>query len=147
MESGKARCVQLAEEMIAHGNLPPNLPVKDPRIEIALLLIVEGHLDPHHIARRLNLSVSRFQHLFRGEVRISFFQFSKLYRLVKARRIFTSKPERIKQVMDVVGFSDMSRFVKDYKSLFGETPSDTKRQSAHAYVQQLKVRIANKQRN
>jgi AraC family transcriptional regulator, arabinose operon regulatory protein len=146
MDDGKARCIQLGEDILACRTAELSRTIKDPRIEIALLLVAEGHvdLDLDTIASRLNLSVSRFRHLFRAEVGVTFHQFFRSYRLLKARQIFATKRERIKEVMGTVGFCEISRFVKDYKSLFGETPSETKRHSAKSYADELKARMAKK---
>jgi transcriptional regulator GlxA family with amidase domain len=100
---------------------------RDPRIQRAIEL-----LKPHHpatvneVATELNLSVSRFRHLFKQELKVSPTHYLKLARLEHARNLIASSFLRIKEVAALVGSNDVSHFVRDYKAQYGHTPSESR---------------------
>jgi len=108
----------------------PELVTTDPRIRLALELFNETRtVRVGQIASSLNLSESRFRHLFKQELGISPTQYLKIVRLGQARELLTSSFLTIKEVAVRVGFNDISHFVRDYKNLFGQTPSEARRLS------------------
>lgn len=102
--------------------------VKDPRIQeaVAVLRKSDGPWDLRLIAARLNISSSYFRHLFKTEIGISPARYMRLVRFVKARELFQGSFLSVKEVMVILGFADPSHFVRDYKALFRQTPSQTK---------------------
>jgi transcriptional regulator GlxA family with amidase domain len=100
---------------------------RDLRIRRAIEL-----LKPHQpatvneIATELNLSVSRFRHLFKEELKVSPTHYLKLARLEQARNLITGSFLRIKEVAALVGWHDVSHFVRDYKAQYGHTPSESR---------------------
>jgi len=102
----------------------------DPRIAQALQLLREVRpAQVGQIACILNLSESRFRHLFKQELGVSPTHYLKIVRLGQARELLTNSFLTIKEVAARVGVNDVSHFVRDYKALFGQTPSDARRLS------------------
>ncbi len=104
-----------------------DLPSKDPRIRRAVELLKQEHpFGSSEIAPMLNLSVSRFRHLFKKELNVSPTQYLKLARLEQAKSLIESSFLRIKEVACLVGLNDVSHFVRDYKARYGQTPTETR---------------------
>jgi transcriptional regulator GlxA family with amidase domain len=75
------------------------------------------------LARLLNLSVSRFCHLFKAETGISPMRYLKAQRMKKAKELLETSFLNVKEVMSKVGAKDRSHFIKDFKKLYGQSPS------------------------
>jgi len=75
-----------------------------------------------HTAAQVNLSVSRFRHLFKSETGMSVVQFVKALRLKKAKELIETTPLSIKQIMTEVGIKDKSNFARDFKKTYGASP-------------------------
>ena len=74
----------------------------------------------------LNISASRLRHLFKEETGNTPLHHLKIMRLLRARELLLDSFLSLKQVMNLVGITDISHFVKDYKILHGETPARTR---------------------
>lgn len=102
----------------------------DRRIRKALDMIdrttVDRPLRVAQIAAALNLSPSHMRHLFRREIGTSPTHYSKLLRLRKAKELLATTFLAVKEVMFAVGFRDESHFVRDFKALYGRTPSQAR---------------------
>ena len=86
-----------------------------------------GDIDFEQIAKSVNLSTSRLRHLFTLEAGMSPSHYVRLVRLRRARRLMLQTFLSVKEVMGESGFSDVSHFVRQYKRVYGETPSQTRR--------------------
>ena len=75
------------------------------------------------IAQSVELSCSRVGHLFKSEFSMSPGQYLKLLRVEKARELLESTSLRVKVIMVRVGIQDQSHFTKDFKKVYGLTPS------------------------
>jgi len=76
------------------------------------------------LARLVHLSPSRFQHIFRTEINVSFAQYVKSLKLRKAKDLLKTTFLNVKEIMATVGINDLSHFVRDFKKAFGVTPSE-----------------------
>jgi len=106
---------------------PSKLATKDPRILRALELFQKS--TPAHVsdvAADVNLSSSRFRHLFKQELGLSPKHYLKLTRLKRAKELLENSFLRIKEVTTIVGVNDTSHFSRDYKALYKHTPSQTR---------------------
>lgn len=110
--------------------LPPPREAIDKRVVAAFDILNNpagaGVIDFEQIASSLNLSSSRLRHLFTIETGISPMQCLRLLRLERAHQLMLQSFLTVKEVTDRVGFSDVSHFVREYKRVFGETPSQTR---------------------
>jgi AraC-like DNA-binding protein len=75
------------------------------------------------LAQSLNLSVSRFRHLFKKATGTSPSRFLKARRMQKAKELLETTFLNIKQVMLKVGIRHRSHFVSDFKKAYGLSPS------------------------
>lgn len=104
--------------------------VADPRIQLALTLLRKNSLAPSvrikEIAARLHISSSHLRHLFKKELGIAPTHYVKALRMRKAREMLETTFLSVKEVMAAVGFADLSHFVRDYKTQYLETPSQTR---------------------
>src|SRR5580704_10486841 len=103
----------------------------DARVSLIQELLDNGRqsLDLDQLSARCNLSSSRLQHLFKQHTGTTLARYSKQAKLVRARKLVEESFYTVKQIAAIVGFSDISHFVRDYKLRFGQTPSGTRRLS------------------
>jgi transcriptional regulator GlxA family with amidase domain len=80
----------------------------------------------HRIANRVNLSLSRFRHLFTQFIGVSPSRYLKQMRLARARHLLENSLLTVKEVAAAVGVNDVSHFVRDYKEAYGENPSESR---------------------
>jgi transcriptional regulator GlxA family with amidase domain len=103
----------------------------DLRIQLAISLFqTDPDAQVASIARSLNLSPSRFRHLFRERVGLSPGNYLRLVRLNRAKKLLTTTFLSVKEITARVGANDISHFVRDYKSYFGHTPTEERLRSA-----------------
>jgi transcriptional regulator GlxA family with amidase domain len=110
--------------------------IRDARIRRAIEYL-EGSEIPSLscVASALNLSASRFRHLFKSEVGVSPHQYVHLLRLQRARSLLQSSLLRVKEVAAQIGVNDLSHFVRNYKAVHSETPSQTRARSKQAVTE------------
>jgi AraC family transcriptional regulator of arabinose operon len=98
----------------------------DRRIARALAIM---RRDLHHdlslveLAGAVNLSVSRFAHLFRAETGLAPKQCLLSLRLERAKALLEGSFLSAKQVMAAVGMNDPSHFSRDFRHHFGVRPT------------------------
>jgi AraC-like DNA-binding protein len=74
------------------------------------------------LGRDVNLSSSRFTHLFRMEVGCSPVRYLRDLRLDTARTLAEETPLSVKEIMVRVGYNDPSHFARDFKRRHGASP-------------------------
>jgi AraC-like DNA-binding protein len=100
---------------------------KDRRIRRSLELLQQTRpAEISIIAAEVGLSTSRLRHLFTKELGISPGSFLKLTQLHGARQLLLNSFLSVKEISSHAGFTDVSHFVRDYKKMYGETPSQTR---------------------
>jgi transcriptional regulator GlxA family with amidase domain len=102
----------------------------DRRIEAAVRIIhleSDRNLLVRNVAQRVNLSLWHFTHLFKSETSVSPKHYMRALRIKKARELLGESFLSIKQVATKVGFGDRSHFSRDFKSEYGQTPSEFRR--------------------
>ena len=103
---------------------------KDGRISVAIKELSRAgfgqQINLNQLAATLNLSESRFRHLFTKEAGTSPRRYIRLVRIHRAKNLLEQPFSRVKEVMQMVGYSDPSHFVRDYRSVFSCTPSTTR---------------------
>jgi AraC family transcriptional regulator, arabinose operon regulatory protein len=104
----------------------------DLRVRRALeLMSKDQRVSFRELASCLNLSVSRFRHLFKKELGMSPRRYVRLLQLRQARRLLENSFLTIKEIAAEVGMNDVSHFGREYKLLYGQTPSQTRISSRH----------------
>ena len=81
------------------------------------------------LASRCGMSVSGFHHHFKEITQLSPLQYQKSLRLMEARRLIQANDTQIAQIAMQVGYESPSQFSREYKRLFGVSPSA----ELHAY--------------
>ena len=79
------------------------------------------------LAVLVNLSPSRFRHLFKQETGATPAQYLKDIRLVKAERMLRTTFLSIKQILKQVGIASNAHFVRDFRRKYGTTPTTYRR--------------------
>src|SRR3970040_1757818 len=107
----------------------------DPRVvwamgqmEHTLANAVSGAVLP----RGVNLSVSRFSHLFREETGLSPSAYLRRMRLERARALLERTFLSVKEVMANVGFRDPSHFAREFRRFHGISARQLRRQHARS---------------
>jgi transcriptional regulator GlxA family with amidase domain len=127
----------LFQRLVTHSdvdqrNAPPLTfgNVRDERIRAALEVLRSADLAKDisidNIATAVNLSPSRFRHLFTQEVGETPHGCIRLLRMLRAQKLLEQSFYRIKEIMVMVGYCDASHFGRDYKRCFSVSPSLTR---------------------
>jgi AraC family transcriptional regulator of arabinose operon len=99
--------------------------IMDPRIAAAARLMeqrMEEPLTVAGLAHDLNLSPSRFAHLFRQELGVSPMRYLHTRRMLRARVLLERTFLTVKEVMARVGCTDPSHFARDFRRFHGLPP-------------------------
>ena len=102
----------------------------DRRIELVISKIKNETATPWNsttLAALVNLSPSRFRHLFKQETGTTPAQYLKEYRLRKAEKMLRTTFLSVKQVLKHVGLGSNAHFVYDFKKKYGMTPTEYRR--------------------
>jgi AraC family transcriptional regulator of arabinose operon len=83
--------------------------------------------DTPTLAVLVNLSPSRFRHLFKQETGATPAQYLKDFRLSKAERMLRTTFLSIKQILKQVGIASNAHFVRDFRRKYGTTPTAYRR--------------------
>ena len=105
----------------------------DRRVELVIAEIetdVARVWETAQLAALVNLSTSRFRHLFKEETGRTMNQYLRERRLERAEILLRTTFLSIKEVMSEAGVSSMSHFVQYFKERYGVTPSGYRKQLA-----------------
>ena len=80
--------------------------------------------DTHTLARLVNLSPSRFRHLFKHETGTSPRQFLRELRFRKAETMLATTFLPLKEIAEAIGLVSLTHFMKDFKQRHGMTPRE-----------------------
>lgn len=82
-------------------------------------------LDVSHLAALVNLSPSRFSHLFRAETGMSPIRYVRTRRMERAGALLAAAADLgVKEVMARVGCNDPSHFARDFHKYHGMPPRE-----------------------
>jgi AraC family transcriptional regulator of arabinose operon len=112
---------------------------RDARIEYALYVIEQRmaeRVSIHDLAALVDLSPSRFAHLFRLSVGTSPLRYLRRLRIERARELLEATSLPVREVMLQVGFTDASHFSKDFRARFGTGPREYRTGCRAAAVQE-----------
>ena len=102
----------------------------DRRIELIISKIKKDTAAPWNtpgLAGLVNLSPSRFRHLFKQETGTTPAQYIKDVRLIRAERMLRTTFLTIKQILKQVGIASNTHFVSDFRRKYGTTPTAYRR--------------------
>ena len=123
----------------------------DHRIALALRMIsqdVRSAPAPREVASLMRLSLSHFYDLFRKETGTVPATYIRTLRYEKARELLVNTQLSIKEITHLVGFNDVSHFVRDFQKIYGASPVEFRRlctcglikQSESIFPQDWKIR-------
>jgi transcriptional regulator GlxA family with amidase domain len=81
-------------------------------------------LNVRKLAKSVNLSTAHLFFLFKTETGTSPARYFKLTRMEYSAALLTSTFLSVKEIMWSAGFRDGSHFVRDFKAIYGQTPSE-----------------------
>ncbi len=84
---------------------------------------LRGELSLADLAQSVNLSVWRLSHIFRSEVGMPPIQYLKVLRIEKAKLLLETSFLSVKEITHIVGLRDESHFVRDFKKVYGVSPT------------------------
>jgi transcriptional regulator GlxA family with amidase domain len=93
--------------------------------------------DTHALAALVNLSASRFRHLFKHETGISPRQYLRELRFRKAEVMLVTTFLSLKEIAEAIGLVSVTHFMKEFKERHGMTPREY-RIAARVAAQKLK---------
>ena len=102
----------------------------DRRIELVISKIKKDTArawDSTTLSALVNLSPSRFRHLFKQETGTTPGQYIKELRLRKAEKMLRTTFLSVKQVLKQVGLGSNAHFVHDFRKKYGMTPTAYRR--------------------
>jgi two-component system response regulator YesN len=95
-------------------------------VQKAMTFIEENYqrdLSLEKVAAVVHLSIWHLCHLFKSETGKPPVRYLKAIRMRRARVLLENRLLSIKEVMNKVGMRDQSHFAKDFKRVYGLTPS------------------------
>lgn len=120
----------LSRARSASGGAVRNGPGQNPKIAEAREYINDHYntrLTLRQVAGHLNLNESYFRHLFKNEMRISFKAYITLLRLANAQKLLIASEQSVNEVIQEVGYSNISQFYKIFELNFKMTPAEYRR--------------------
>ena len=99
----------------------------DRRIELVISLLendTSRAWDTQTLATLVNLSPSRFRHLFKYETGTSPRQYVRELRLRKAEVLLATTFLSLKEIAEAIGIVSVSHLMKDFKERHGMTPRE-----------------------
>ncbi len=105
----------------------------DRRIERVIALMKDDmarRLPLSRMAELVNLSPARLSYLFKSETGMSPSRYLKSLRMKDAAILLSNTFLSVKEIMARAGFVDESHFVKDFKRVYGTTPTDYRKRNS-----------------
>ena len=98
----------------------------DRRIEAAVEIMHRDagrRVQIRELAHQVNLSPDYFSRLFKSEMSLSPNQYARCWRLQRAKEMLDHSFLKVHEVAAQVGFRHLSSFTREFKRLYGHTPS------------------------
>jgi AraC family transcriptional regulator len=97
----------------------------DQRIQYVIAIMqrdLDTELSLDKMAHSVNLSLWHLCRLFKAETGLPPARYLKILRMRRAQALLESTFLSVKEIMNKIGLSDESHFVRDFKSIYGYTP-------------------------
>lgn len=97
----------------------------DARVKKAISQIQDSlskDLRLEEVARTVNLSSSRLNHLFKMEIGLSISKYVRSLRMERAKGLLETTFLTVKEIGSECGLNDESHFVQNFKAEYGRTP-------------------------
>jgi transcriptional regulator GlxA family with amidase domain len=93
------------------------------RVIVEMEKCLDSELSLEVLAQSVNLSTSRFRHLFKAETGTTPAQYLKSLRMSRAKKLVETTFLNIKQIMCCIGVRDKRHFAKDFERSYGLIPT------------------------
>lgn len=93
------------------------------RVIVEMEKCLDSELSLEVLAQSVNLSTSRFRHLFKAETGTTPAQYVKSLRMSRAKKLVETTFLNIKQIMCSIGVHDKRHFAKDFERSYGLNPT------------------------
>jgi transcriptional regulator GlxA family with amidase domain len=106
------------------------LAATDIRVQVVIDFVNSNpgkHLTLSELARRVNLSDSRFRHLFVCETGMSPRAYLRQLRLAHAKSLLAENRLSIDEIALKVGWQERSHFEREFKRIYGITPAQSRK--------------------
>lgn len=106
----------------------------DKRLQIVIALMkkeLQRDISLEELAASVNLSLSRLHHLFKAETGTTPAQYLRNLRMEHARELLEFTFMSVKQIMVSVGVRDRSHFEREFKRMYGLTPTRYRAESVN----------------
>jgi transcriptional regulator GlxA family with amidase domain len=107
----------------------------DPRVTWAVAYMqraMRERIGIRDLAKAVNLSASRFTHLFAAQTGVPPTHYLQRLRLHRARLLIERTFLSVKEVMVLVGYSDPSHFARDFRRRHGMAPNRLRERAREA---------------
>ncbi|MBE7046037.1 MAG: helix-turn-helix domain-containing protein [Ruminococcaceae bacterium] len=94
--------------------------------------------DVSYYANKCNLSVSRFQHIFKEQTGMSIKEYISFIRIKYSSELIIESGLSVSEIADSLGYNYSSYFIRCFKKQFGQTPNEYKEK----YMVSLKQKTA-----
>lgn len=84
---------------------------------------VRGELSLAELAQAVNLSAWRLCHIFKSEIGMPPIKYLRALRMERAKKLLENTFLSVKEIAYRVGLNDDSHFVRDFKSIYGLSPT------------------------
>lgn len=74
------------------------------------------------LAEKVHLSESRFYHFFKEQTRVNVSRYVLWLRLKTIFQFYFKSESKLNALLELTNFTDLSHFIKSFKSFFGESP-------------------------
>ena len=97
----------------------------DRRIQVVISAMesrISHQWNEDELAQLVNLSTSRFRHLFKTQIGVTAAQYLKSLRMQKAEFLLRTSFLSVKEIVNQIGMTSGTHFGREFKRLHGVTP-------------------------
>ena len=103
------------------------IPVPRDKASLKLTAFIKNHyrekLTLEDFSRALHYSPRHLSRRFKADLRLSIFEYLRLYRIFRAAVLLSTSGEPVTRIAFSVGYETLSSFYKDFKGLFAVSPA------------------------
>jgi len=111
-----------------------------PQLNLTLQNIVScaGNIAVKRLSDDIHYSERQLNRIFKEQVGVSAKSFSRLIRINKSFRLLKKPQKSLSLVSDLMGFHDLSHFIRDFESVCGVTPGEYRQNMSDFYINTTK---------
>ena len=106
--------------------------LKEVLLKLSSYDFINEEIDMKKYAKELNLSYSRFAHMFTDQIGISPHKYILQYRIFKAAELLMTSSLNVSEISENVGFQDSLYFSRMFRKHMGMSPTEYRHVSRHS---------------